>query len=59
MSGRWQYKVVEVPVKLFGGGITERMQAELDKLGSQGWDLVSTVQAATMDVVRLVLKRPA
>lgn len=59
MSTRWQYKVVEIPMKLFGGGMTERAQAELDKLGAQGWELVSTAQSNAADVLRLFLKRAA
>ena len=30
MSNRWQYKVVEVKAKLFGGGDTANLQKELD-----------------------------
>src|SRR3546814_10370913 len=45
MSKRWQYKVVELPYQLFGGKLAERAQAELDKLGAQGWELVSVVQS--------------
>lgn len=59
MSARWQYKVVEVPMKLFGGHMTERAQAELDKFGPQGWELVSVVQSNTADALRMFLKRPA
>ena len=32
MSTRWQYKAVELPYQTFGGKLTERAQAELDKL---------------------------
>lgn len=58
-STRWQYKVVEVPIKLFAGSLTERAQAELDKLGPQGWELVSTVQSSAADTLRLFFKKPA
>ena len=44
MNTRWSYKVLEIPVKLFGGKLTENVQAELDSLGAQGWELVSVVQ---------------
>lgn len=59
MSTRWQYKVVEIKVNLFGANVTERAQAELDKLGAQGWELVSSVQTNAADTLRLFLKRPA
>jgi hypothetical protein len=54
---RWSYKVVELKVKLFGGSMTERVQQELDKLGALGWELVSVVQAAPVDSVRLYVKK--
>lgn len=59
MSTRWQYKVVELGLKLFAGKLGERAQAELDKLGAQGWELVSAVQAGPADTLRLYLKKPA
>jgi hypothetical protein len=37
--------------------MTERVQQELDKLGALGWELVSVVQAAPVDSVRLYLKK--
>lgn len=56
---RWQHRIVEVPIKFFAGSFTERAQAELDKLGAQGWELVSTVQASSADTLRMFLKKPA
>jgi hypothetical protein len=58
-ASRWQYKVVELPNKIFGGKLTERLQAELDRFGAQGWELVSVVQAAPADVTRLFFKKDA
>ena len=57
MSARWTYKVVELKVKLFAGSLGERVQQELDKLGAQGWELVSVVQASPVDTLRLYLKK--
>ncbi|MDQ3039296.1 MAG: DUF4177 domain-containing protein [Pseudomonadota bacterium] len=57
MSQRWSYKVVELPIKLFAGKLGDRVQHELDKLGPQGWELVSVVQASPVDAVRLYLKK--
>lgn len=57
MSKRWQYKVVELSYQMFGGKLTERAQAELDKLGPQGWELVSVEQSHHADALRMFLKR--
>lgn len=58
-TSRWQYKVIEIPFKLFGGKVTEHAQSELDKLGALGWELVSTAQSSATDVLRLFLKKAA
>ena len=57
MSRRWSYKVVELKYKMFGEQMTERAQQELDKLGQQGWELVSTLQTSVADSLRLFLKK--
>jgi len=57
MSRRWQYKVVELSYKLFGGKLKDRAQAELEKLGAQGWELVSVVQSHYADTLRMFLKK--
>jgi len=59
MSGRWQYKVVEIEIKLFSGKLTERLQEELDRMGPQGWELVNAVQSSPADSVRMIFKREA
>ena len=61
MSGRWQHKVVELKPKMFGGKTTERAQAELDKLGAQGWELVAVAQQghSAMDSFRMFFKKEA
>jgi hypothetical protein len=40
-------------------GNKEAVQAELDRMGNQGWELVSVVQGRTFDSVKLFFKRPA
>jgi hypothetical protein len=42
---------------MFGGKLAERAQAELDKLGAQGWELVSVVQSHYADTLRMYLKK--
>lgn len=62
MNDRWKYKVVDVRP---GGGrrwslgmSADDVQAELDRLGGQGWELVAVVAQTTTSACRLFLKRP-
>lgn len=57
MSRRWSYKVVELKYTMFGETMTDRAQQELDKLGQQGWELVSALQSSAADSLRLILKK--
>jgi len=57
VSTRWSYKVVEVSFSLFGSKLSEKIQAELDKFGAQGWELVAVNQTSAADVVRLYFKK--
>lgn len=59
MTSRWQHKVVEIPIKIFGGKMTQQAQEELDRLSVQGWQLVAVTQGSSMEPVRLYLKKPA
>lgn len=59
MTTRWQHKVFEVSVKMFGGKTSQHVQEELDKLSLQGWELVAVTQHSALEPVRLYLKRPA
>ncbi len=40
-SARWEYKTVEIKSKLIGSGLTD-MNDQLNALGRQGWELVSS-----------------
>lgn len=57
MNRRWNHKVVEIPYKVFGGKLTERVQQELDKMSGQGWELVSVSESGLDHTVRLFFKR--
>jgi hypothetical protein len=57
MSTRWQYKVVDLPYRLFGDKLADRAQADLEKLGALGWELVSVVQSSPADTLRMFLKK--
>ncbi|MBS0200556.1 MAG: DUF4177 domain-containing protein [Proteobacteria bacterium] len=59
MSGRWQYKIVEFKPTLMGGLKPEEMQDELDKLGTQGWELVGITHALPANHMVAALKREA
>lgn len=61
-ADRWRYNVVEVkPSSVWRGGVaTEALQAELDRQGTQGWELVMTLPGTSgMGCLRLIFKRPA
>lgn len=60
-ADRWRYLVVEVKAPSVWSTVlkTEQLQAELDRHGSQGWELVSTMPAQGTTGVRLLFKRPA
>ena len=57
MSERWSYKVLELELKLFGSSMSSRLEDELNRLGKQGWELVSMVQASSIEPIRCVLKK--
>lgn len=65
MSGRWQYNVVEVPSIVRGVLLGKRqtpegLQAELNRQGQLGWELVQILSSAPVAApLRLVFKRPA
>jgi len=55
-SQRWQHLVVEVRAKFFGKRV-ETLQAELDRHGALGWELVAVSQSHPVETVRLFFKR--
>jgi hypothetical protein len=61
MADRWRYLVVEVKAASVWSTVpkAEQLQAELDRHGNQGWELVSTMPAQGTTGVRLLFKRPA
>ena len=58
MSTRWNYHVAEIKAQVFGASVVDRAQAELTRLGQQGWELVSVAQSETYSI-RLFMKKPA
>jgi hypothetical protein len=55
-SQRFAYQVVEIKGG-FWGLKPQRLQDELNRLGAQGWELVSVLQSNPLHSVRLFLKR--
>jgi len=54
---RWTYQVIDIKLRLFGN-TTELVQAELNRVGLQGWELVSVTQPNNVQPIRLFLKKP-
>ena len=40
---RWEYKVTQAPVSVWGTRRPEQMTEALNKEGQQGWELVNTL----------------
>lgn len=57
MSKRWDYQVIEIKPDIFGSIKPDKMQAELKRLGAQGWELVSTHQGSAVTAAIAVFKR--
>ena len=55
---RWKYLVVKVKPGFLGDVGIEKMQAELDRHGAAGWELVSAVQHPVRGI-QLSFKRAA
>jgi hypothetical protein len=55
---RWSHQIVEVKPQFLGTN-KESIQVELDRMGNQGWELVSATQGSTFESVKLFFKRPA
>jgi hypothetical protein len=57
MAGeRFIYQVVEIKSG-FWGFKAQRVQEELNRLGTQGWELVSVLQSNPMHPIRAFLKK--
>lgn len=59
-SERWRYLVAEVKARSMWQPLidTADLQAELDRHGAQGWELVSVLPQAHPVGIRLLMKRP-
>lgn len=41
MADRWQYEIIEVKAKVWGGYDRAQALAEFDRLGRLGWEMVN------------------
>lgn len=55
----WTYHVLEIVPRMIGPSVSERLLEELNRLGKDGWELVSIMPVTPFDHLRAVLKRPA
>jgi hypothetical protein len=60
MTNRWKYLVAEVKPGFWGGVNPKRLQEELDRQGSQGWELVQVLRnpAGGWGAAQLLFKKP-
>lgn len=57
MTHRWSYQVIEIKPGLLGRFKPQVIQDELNRLGLQGWELVSLVVSSPMAPAIVVLKK--
>lgn len=57
MSKRWDYQVVQIKPDMWGRMKPEAAQAELKRLGAQGWELVTMQLGNAMNGATAVFKR--
>ncbi len=58
MSRRWTYQVIEIkPRGLMGGFKEADIQAELNRHGQLGWELVNIINVSPMKPAMLVSKK--
>ncbi|MBF6023680.1 DUF4177 domain-containing protein [Lysobacter niastensis] len=59
MSQHWTYHVLEITPSMLGASVSERLTEALNRLGAEGWELVSVMAVTPFDHLRAVLKKPA
>ena len=59
-DSRWNYKVIELKGSFFRATVSaQQMEEELNRLGLQGWELVSAdTGQKPFQPIRAILKRP-
>ncbi|MGH8080534.1 MAG: hypothetical protein ACREP7_08170 [Lysobacter sp.] len=59
MNPQWKHHVTELTYQLFEAPMRERIQAELEQRGAQGWELVAVEHDPAILGTRLYFKQPA
>lgn len=54
---KWNYQVVEIKPAWTGSVKKDVVQAELARLGLQGWELVSTTHSSALSPLLMILKK--
>lgn len=57
MTRRWTYQVIEIKPNWLGSLKPQVVQDELNRLGTQGWELVSVTVGTPMGPAIAVLKK--
>lgn len=57
MSDRWQYEIIEVKTKAWGGFDLGKMREEFDRMGRMGWELVNFSMASPVTPAFAVFKK--
>lgn len=58
MSKRWSYQVVEIKPSFTGRVTADTIQAELNKQGASGWELVQVVHSGHgLHPAKLIFKK--
>ncbi len=57
MADKYEYKVIKNPKTIMGAILLEPLEKELNNLGQDGWELVSTPTGKDLGNLFLILKR--
>lgn len=57
MSTRWQYNIVEIKPKAWGGHDPKVLQDTLAREGLKGWELVQTITVSVLQPMLLIFKK--
>lgn len=56
MNEHWEYRVIDI-IPQIAGKPGEKVEATLNEMGAEGWELVNAIRASMLEPTRLFLKR--
>lgn len=56
MNASWEYKVIDI-IPQITGSPGQKVEETLNRMGEEGWELVSALRCSLMEPTRLYLKR--